>query len=342
MRGGDTLTLEYSVDGGYDVQCFPYTETHFTVDYSVDARLSGEGLLWDLYVPNETERLAFTITRTGPPSASEQYNRYHKLLISSYYIDYAAGQDIPVVPGQVIQLTVSNPAGSEGSVYTNINDQATGSGESRIIHLTVKYLSAPADLEAAIGALPAIEELDYVLHNDTIAELMAQYSVYTQAEKDQLSADAVNKLLAASARMDEIDSEDNAAVQAVIALVNSYYGKITPENFENYAEAVNNSIAMYEAMNARQKGLFEGTVYHARMESSKELIDLYAAGYTSTIGIPTDYDNDFLLEANAFNLDLGMPDDTYQAVFLDTPRIGEQGYHVPGRVQFEIKDPEHF
>ncbi len=342
VRDGDELTLEYSVDGGYDVQCFPYAETHFTVDYSVDARLSGEGLLWDLYVPDGTEQLAFSITRTGPPSATEQYNRYHKMLISSDYLSYAAGQDIPVEEGQVVKLTVSNPSGAGGEAYTNINDQATGSGESRIIHLTVKYLMVPADLEAAINALPATAELDYELHNDTIVELTTQYNLYTQTEKDQLSADAVTKLLAASARMEEIDTEDNAAVQTLITLVHSYYGKITPENYEGYTEAVNTSIALYDAMNARQKSLFEETVYYAQMQSSKELLDLYASGKTDTIGIPTDYENDFLLEANAFNLDLGQPDDTYQAVFLDTPRIGEQGYHVPDRVQFEIKDPSIF
>ena len=78
------------------------------------------------------------------------------------------------------------------------------------------------------------------------------------------------------------------------------------------------------------------------MQYSKALIDLYASGHTNTIGIPTDYEHDFLLEANAFNLDLGTPEDTYQAVFLDTPRIGEQGYHLPGKVHFEIKDPSIF
>ena len=112
VRDGDVLTLEYSVDGGYDVQCFPYTETHFAVEYTVDARLSGEGLVWDLYVPDGTEQLAVSITRSGPPSIPDAYNRYHKLFISSDYLSYAAGQEIPVEPGQVVKLTVSKPVGS--------------------------------------------------------------------------------------------------------------------------------------------------------------------------------------------------------------------------------------
>ena len=88
------------------LRVFPYTQTHFEIDYSVDARASGEGLLWDLYVPNETERLAFSIHRTGPPSASEYYNRFHKIMINSGYIDYTDGQDIPVEPGKEILLTI--------------------------------------------------------------------------------------------------------------------------------------------------------------------------------------------------------------------------------------------
>jgi hypothetical protein len=78
------------------------------------------------------------------------------------------------------------------------------------------------------------------------------------------------------------------------------------------------------------------------MIAARDLIERYSGGITGTIGIPTDYPNDFMLTANAFNLDLGAADDAYQVVFLDTPRIGNQGYHLPDRVQFEIKDPSIF
>ncbi|HWR56199.1 MAG TPA: DUF4430 domain-containing protein, partial [Negativicutes bacterium] len=341
VHDGDALTLEYSVDGGYDVRCFPYTSTYFDLNYSVAPRLAGSGLVWDLYLPDGTEEIALSYTRQGPPAAPEQYNRYHKLYIKSNNNNYASNQIIPVTEGQLIQLTASNPLGAGGSVYTSLYDQPTGNGENRIINLTVKYLQTPADLQAAVDALPETEQLDYDLHHEIIAELMRQYGLYTQAEKDQLTAAAVTKLQAAGARMTAIETEDTQLINALIALVNGYYGKITKDNYESYTAAVEQSLENYEALNSRQKSLFEATVSYERMLSSKRLLERYAAG-TGTIGIPTDYANDFLLSGNAFNLDLGKPENTYQAVFLDTPRIGGQGFHLLGRIQFEIKDPEIF
>ena len=132
-------------------------------------------------------------------------------------------------------LQLFNPLGTGGSIYIqNFNDQPTESGESRVIHLTLKYLMKPSELEAAINALPAVEALSYELNSDTIAELTAQYDVYTLAERAQLSSDAVAKLQAASARIEEIDREDQGAVHSLISQVNSYYDKITPDNFGDY------------------------------------------------------------------------------------------------------------
>ena len=342
VRNGDTLSLDYSVDGGNDVHCFPYTDTYFNTSYSVDARLAGSGAAWDMYIPKATEQLAFTITRTGPPTAPDMYNGYHKFFIQSGDTSYVSGQNIPVQPGQRIQFVVRNPLSAGGSVYNSINNQPTGSGVDDTINLTVKYLKTPAEMADAIAALPVADQLDYDRDYDTIAELMQQYALYTQAEKVALtaiSADAAATLQAASARMTDLYNADNQKVGEITALVNGYYGKITAANYTNYADAVNQSYQKYGELNSRTAEAFRNTVYYLRMMASLQLIDRYAAGDTSNIGIPTNYVDDFMINALAFNLDLGKPDTAYELSLMDSPRVGNQGYELPSYIHFNVKDP---
>lgn len=344
-RSGDKLLLKYSVDGGYDIGCFPNTETHFTIGFNPDIRVFGDGNERDIFILPGSKDIKINYTREGPALRLNDYNRYHKIGIESMGASYANGQNIPISEGQLITVTVKNPIGTGGKVLSNFTAGAIQSGNEEKVIFKVKYLMTPAKLEMAINALPEISALDYDLHNELIIELMKQYNAFNEKEKGELSDAAKTKLLAANSKIEEIIEADKQMVDALVYAVNGYYGKITQKNYEQYVDAVNSSIETYEKFNDRCKRLFEETTAFKRMNDSKLLIDRYVMG-SGSIGIPTDYPDDFMISANAFNLTLGEAWDKYEVAFREywSGRGGEKGlpWHTPGLLTFDIKDPGIF
>lgn len=93
-KDGDDLFLDYSVDGGYDVQCYSYAHTYFDVSFSTATRVSGTNNAFTFIVPESTQTLAIRYGVKGSDDQPNAYNRYKTLTISSKSIVYDQGEEI--------------------------------------------------------------------------------------------------------------------------------------------------------------------------------------------------------------------------------------------------------
>lgn len=234
-------------------------------------------------------------------------------------------------------------------VWTNRNDPNL---EVTYVFTVKRYHFNPQELETEILNLPAVEVLNYETHHMQVSNMMSIYESFTEEEKTQLSSEAVEKLKSAAARMEQIRQEDEQAVAELVELVDSYAGKITEENYLTYYDNVLRSSAIYDTFSRWRQGLFQQEEAFGLMEEAEEQVNRYAILDGNSIGKVTDYRDDFMVSANAFNLTLGAPEDAYEVSFreiwadrpADSPNSSEKGlpYTSPGMLSFEIKDPSIF
>ncbi len=186
------------------------------------------------------------------------------------------------------------------------------------------------------------------------------YTGFTDEEKAQLSAETVKKLQDSVARVEELKKRHEDGVQNWIALVNTFAGKVTAENYAQYYDAVQDAQVKYLEMSDAQRAEFAAV----NSTENAAVMTAYGAAYRtvneqsildgSSIGKPTEYYDDFMMGANHYNLDLGHEDTYYPAVFREiwTNRptslypaySGEKGlpYTLPGILKFDIKDDSIF
>ena len=162
------------------------------------------------------------------------------------------------------------------------------------------------------------------------------------------------------ARVEELKKRHEAGVQNWIALVNTFAGKVTAENYAQYYDAVQDAQVKYLELSDAQRAEFTAV----NSTENAAVMTAYKAAYRtvneqsildgSSIGKPTEYYDDFMMSANHYNLDLGHEDTYYPAVFREiwTNRptslypaySGEKGlpYTLPGILKFDIKDDSIF
>ena len=231
------------------------------------------------------------------------------------------------------------------------------------IHTTITVIvvkTTPAELTDFISALPSTDNLTYSEHYKIVMSYQRAYTGFTDEEKAQLSAETVKKLQDSVARVEELKKRHEADVQNWIALVNTFAGKVTAENYAQYYDAVQDAQVKYLEMSDAQRAEFAAV----NSTENAAVMTAYKAAYRtvneqsildgSSIGKPTEYYDDFMMGANHYNLDLGHEDTYYPAVFREiwTNRptslypsySGEKGlpYTLPGILKFDIKDDSIF
>ena len=247
---------------------------------------------------------------------------------------------------------------------TVIEFVGTSSKDPKIeIHTTVTVVvvkTTPAELTGFISALPSTDNLTYSEHYKIVMSYQRAYTGFTDEEKAQLSAETVKKLQDSVARVEELKKRHEAGVQNWIALVNTFAGKVTAENYAQYYDAVQDAQVKYLEMSDAQRAEFAAV----NSTENAAVMTAYKAAYRtvneqsildgSSIGKPTEYYDDFMMSANHYNLDLGHEDTYYPAVFREiwTNRptslypsySGEKGlpYTLPGILKFDIKDDSIF
>lgn len=240
----------------------------------------------------------------------------------------------------------------------------TNSKDDKIeIHTTVTVVvvkTTPAELTGFISALPSTDNLTYSENYKIVMSYQRAYDRFTDEEKKQLSAETLKKLQDSVARVEELKKRHEDGVQNWIALVNTFAGKVTAENYAQYYDAVQDAQVKYLELSDAQRAEFS-YIYSAE---NAAVMTAYKAAYRavneqsildgSSIGKPTEYYDDFMMSANHYNLDLGHEDTYYPAVFREIwtnrptslyPSYStERGlpYTLPGILKFEIKDDSIF
>ena len=170
----------------------------------------------------------------------------------------------------------------------------------------------------------------------------------------------MKKLQDSVARVEELKKRHEDGVQNWIALVNTFAGKVTAENYAQYYDAVQEAQVKYLEMSDAQRAEFaavnstENAAVMTAYEAAYRTVNEQSILDGSSIGKPTEYYDDFMMSANHYNLDLGHEDTYYPAVFREiwTNRptslypaySGEKGlpYTLPGILKFDIKDDSIF
>ena len=231
------------------------------------------------------------------------------------------------------------------------------------IHTTITVIvvkTTPAELTGFISALPSTDNLTYSEHYKIVMSYQRAYTGFTDEEKAQLSAETVKKLQDSVARVEELKKRHEDGVQNWIALVNTFAGKVTAENYAQYYDAVQEAQVKYLELSDAQRAEFaavnstENAAVMTAYEAAYRTVNEQSILDGSSIGKPTEYYDDFMMSANHYNLDLGHEDTYYPAVFREiwTNRptslypaySGEKGlpYTLPGILKFDIKDDSIF
>ncbi len=206
-----------------------------------------------------------------------------------------------------------------------------------------------AELEAMIQKLPKTEDLSYTRDKGTVDSLKKMYDRMPESEKNQVSPEAVKKLNDAVAKIQELYNSGIAQIQELVDLINTYSGKVTEENYREYEEAVVKSQELYNRLTdwIYEKFTADHRGEYNAMQKALTAVERGRILAGKTDGISTDYIDDFMVCANAFNLTLGAEEKAYPVNFRDYVASKGSGeaclpYNAPGRLKFEIQNPEIF
>lgn len=149
------------------------------------------------------------------------------------------------------------------------------------------------------------------------------YTGFTDEERRSCPRRPVKKLQDSVARVEELKKRHEAGVQNWIALVNTFAGKVTTENYAQYYDAVQDAQVKYLEMSDAQRAEFaavnstENAAVMTAYEAAYRTVNEQSILDGSSIGKPTEYYDDFMMGANHYNLDLGHEDTYYPAVFRE-------------------------
>ena len=217
------------------------------------------------------------------------------------------------------------------------------------LHIIKKGMTA-AELQEKILALPKTEDLSYSRDRKTVNRLKETYDKLSDADQKEISQEATEKLEAAVRRIEELYQDGITAIETLKNLIDSYSGKVTEANYKEYEEVVTESKRQYDALTdwIYEKFMSECIVQYNAMNSAVKAVQRGKIAANETIGQATDYIDDFMVSANAFNLTLGAAEDAYPVNFKDyvasNLRSGEAclPFNTPGRIKISIEDPSIF
>ena len=215
----------------------------------------------------------------------------------------------------------------------------------------VKYRVSPEELTIEINALAKPDSLTYAADYEKVESYKAIYDAYSKEEKPQINAETLDKLNAAVERMAVLKERHKKGISDFVAMVNSF-ADITEENYSQYAAKVREAEIFYRGLSDAQISEIDKLPQVQTWLNAYLLVNKQSTLDGSSIGVATNYIDDFMMTANHFNLDLGYEDTHYPAVFREIwhERPGEIGYSgekgvpwtAPGVLQFHIKDDSIF
>ncbi len=349
-QDGDTITLEYSVDGGYDVGCYPYAGLNFSLTFSPSIRTLNSQYMY--FAEGTTE---FSYKYRHVPvylSYPDQMNRFNIIDVTVGGVKYLQGEYIALVAGQTFTQARSVPQGAGVTAWAGYDSA-----------YTIRILKSPQQLADMISSFPEISSLDteekewqyYYDFYSLILETKDDYDVMTAAEQADVSQDAVTKLNASYTKVNSVRSALQSSTRGFYNAARALPlpMQITKKNLDTYKPMVVAAREILESYpglkkqyaietSGKRSSTDPRTNYDILIEC-EEKIALLEAGGGETIGVPTDYYDDIIISSNAFNLELGADQYAYEVVFKDWPRIADGApIHIKDRLTFDIKDPEIF
>ncbi len=312
VEDGDVLTLEYTVDSGFDIHCHPNSGDYLTVSFTV------AGTVYDAtgpyYASNTSHYYMLPRGTTEMTIRAERELHYAGRDINRYLVvEIQTGgvsvfnkpATISVADDQVINIICDNRSGAPISV----------GGKTYNYIIDIKRL--PAEVEDLIAALPAPAQLIYA-DKARVDKARRCYDYLSDDEKAQVSSDSLATLAAAETRIIEIFNANKAEADRVNDLI-----KALPNVLKGAVvtladrEAIETARAAYEALTDDQKALCSSWIAMlTRAETAlQELLDSLGG----TEGVPKNYTKDFLLSTLALNLTAGQE---REMVLFDTPRVG--------------------
>ena len=204
-------------------------------------------------------------------------------------------------------------------------------------------------------------DVDALIYPDDVALIQSYqiaYDNYTEEEKAQVPEDTVQKLAAATAKLAELQARFEGGIQEMTDLVNSCVTEINKENYTDYLDTVRKATDKFLSLSDAQRAQLSTVKCASGVTVTQGYWDIYNIAILQSIadgislGYPTDYPDDFIIQSGYYNLDLGHEDTYYQTGFREiwTNRpetyynYGEKGlpFTSPGLLEFDIKDESIF
>lgn len=334
-EAGDMLVLEYSVDGGADIHCSQASRTRPIYTYSTEVRMK-RGTINTVYLPEGTTELKIDINMQVGYPIEDNYSRFNQCWVSVGDQVYKNNEIIPVEPGTVIQFSSFCPPGTGGLLYDITGAASAPSEKEKIFNYTVDYFKTPETVKTMIMALP-----DVLTFGDStsVSEATKYYNVLTAEEKEQIGKDTCEKIEEAQKTITALQNALRNEAKPVNDQINQLpaASEITSKNVDECEKSVQKIRADYEALSGDAK-TFVSKENLSILEEVEQQISAIRNPYEAPLGTAVDYPNDFMITAQAFNLDIGEETEIY---FLDAPRIGgtDQGTNREDLV-ITVGDPE--
>ena len=147
-------------------------------------------------------------------------------------------------------------------------------------------------------------------------------------------------------------------IQEMLDLVNSCVTVITKENYTDYLDTVRKATDKFLSLSDAQRAQLSKVKCANKKNGTMGFWTIYNTAVLQSIadgvsiGYPTDYPDDFIIQSGYYNLDLGHEDTYYQTGFREIwnnrPKsyynYGEKGlpFTSPGLLEFDIKDESIF
>ena len=230
-----------------------------------------------------------------------------------------------------------------------------------VVHfkLTVYVVkTTPAELTEKINALPAPDDLLYERDYGSVISYDRVYEGYTDEEKAQVPADTVKKLKDCVAKAEVLKERYESGIQELADIIRRCADGVTAENYRDYLDDVRKSVELYLGLSDAQRTGLKSVQY----SKTENMVDAFWKVYNvailqsikngDSLGYPTDYPDDFIIQSGYYNLDLGHEDTYYQTGFREiwTNRPSTYYQYVekglpftsPGLLEFDIKDESIF
>lgn len=208
-----------------------------------------------------------------------------------------------------------------------------------------------SELEALINGLPAVDALEYARDYSAVLACQTVYDSLDDAQKKELSDAAAAKLNAALAILEKQKETGEKQISDLLALVDSYKETVTAgtemtdELYQQHGANIRKSWQDHNLLNGWVAEEFASKYrdYENAISAAYKIVNRYEIAAGSRTDKATNYEDDFMVSGNAYNLTLGAPENAYPITFRDImySNGSNEGkpYNTPGKLKYTIADP---